>query len=197
MNFGVKPERTPKPKKNRTDPNQLSIDFNQPAEINEYDDEEDDYEDDEDEYYYGDEEQYFKPKLDADVKANSSRYEGRNVVWYGSIGNMIVLTRDEVDGMTGNIYDEEKLAYLTKLIRDYPEKVELECSYAHGHVINLIDIKEELESFYNDRFVVEYDGHEEPYRTGDEELDEYIGKDLDNNYWYNLDYDNDNIEPFF
>jgi hypothetical protein len=44
-----KPERTPKPKKNRTDPNQLSIDFNQPAEINEYDDEEDDYEDDE--YY--------------------------------------------------------------------------------------------------------------------------------------------------
>jgi hypothetical protein len=102
-----KPERTPKPKKNRTDPNQLSIDFNQPAEINEYDDEEDDYEDDEDEYYYGDEEQYFKPKLDADVKANSSRYEGRNVVWYGSIGNMIVLTRDEVDGMTGNIYDEE------------------------------------------------------------------------------------------
>jgi hypothetical protein len=41
------------------------------------------------------------------VKANSSRYEGRNVVWYGSIGNMIVLTRDEVDGMTGNIYDEE------------------------------------------------------------------------------------------
>jgi hypothetical protein len=50
MNFGVKPERTPKPKKNRTDPNQLSIDFNQPAEINEYD-EEDDYEDDEDEYY--------------------------------------------------------------------------------------------------------------------------------------------------
>jgi hypothetical protein len=40
-------------KKNRTDPNQLSIDFNQPAEINEYDDEEDDYEDDEDEYYYG------------------------------------------------------------------------------------------------------------------------------------------------
>jgi hypothetical protein len=36
---------------------------------------------------------------------------------------MIVLTRDEVDGMTGNIYDEEK-AYLTKLIRDYPEKVE-------------------------------------------------------------------------
>jgi hypothetical protein len=23
-----------------------------------------------------------------------------------------------------------------------------------------------------------------------------IGKDLDN-YWYNLDYDNDNIEPFF
>jgi hypothetical protein len=76
MNFGVKTERTPKPKKNRTDPNQLSIDFNQPAEINEYDDE-DDYEDDEDEYY-GDEEQYFKPKLDAD-KANSSRY--RNVVW--------------------------------------------------------------------------------------------------------------------
>jgi hypothetical protein len=67
----------------------------------------------------------------------------------------------------------------------------------HGHVINLIDIKEELESFYNDRFVVEYDGHEEPNRTGDEELDEYIGKDLDNNYWYNLDYDNDNIEPFF
>jgi hypothetical protein len=109
---------------------------------------------------------------------------------------MIVLTRDEVDGMTGNIYDEEKLAYLTKLIRDYPEKVELECSYAHGHVINLIDIKEELESFYNDRFVVEYDGHEEPNRTGDEELDEYIGKDLDNNYWYRL-IRNDNIEPFF
>jgi hypothetical protein len=77
--------------KNRTDPNQLSIDFNQPAEINKMmkkmttkmtmniimv------------------KEQYFKPKLDADVKANSSRYEGRNVVWYGSIGNMIVLTRD-------------------------------------------------------------------------------------------------------
>jgi hypothetical protein len=28
-------------------------------------------------------------------------------LFYGSIGNMIVLTRDEVDGMTGNIYDEE------------------------------------------------------------------------------------------
>jgi hypothetical protein len=48
--------------------------------------------------------------------------------------------------------------------------------FLHGHVINLIDIKEELESFYNDRFVVEYDGHEEPNRTGDEELDEYIGR---------------------
>jgi hypothetical protein len=73
--------------------------------------------------------------------------------------------------MTGNIYDEEKLAYLTKLIRDY-WKVELECSY--GHVINLIDIKEELESFYNDRFVEEYDGHEEPYWWWT--LDEYIIK---------------------
>jgi hypothetical protein len=29
-------------------------------------------------------------------------------------------------------------------------------------------------------------------RTGDEHLMNILLKDLDNNYWYNLDYDNDN-----
>jgi hypothetical protein len=57
------------------------------------------------------------------------------------LSNMIILTRDEVDGMIRYIYDVKgKLAYLAKLLRDYPRKVgRCKCSYAHGHVINLID----------------------------------------------------------
>jgi hypothetical protein len=131
-----------------------------------------------------DNEEYFKPKLNDDVKNRSQEFHGRNVIWYGDPGRMVYLTRDEVEGMFGNVYDENKLQSLKKLILNYPDKVEIECSYGHGDVVGIIDIKEEQESYQSGRFGIDYDGKDDPSTTGDKDLDEYLGKDLDDMYWY-------------
>ena len=106
---------------------------------------ENDYEDDEeyeDDYYDDEGEEYFTPKLSNDRKRVSQAFFGRNVVWYGAPGRMVYLTRDEVEGMWGNIYDERKLQSLVNLIRTYPDKVELECSYGSASVMGFLQIKE-------------------------------------------------------
>lgn len=121
------------------------------------------------------EEEYFTPKLPEVVKQNLNRYEGKNVVWYGNPDQMIVIHKDQVHGMWGNVYDQQKLNYLVDLIRDSEEKVELECSYGIGDVITLTDIKEQQESYYGGSFDVDYENLKKPSTTGDDELDKYLG----------------------
>lgn len=160
--------------------------------IKEYFDDEDEYDDDEDSN-----EEYFRAKLTKEEKRGSQPFHGRNVIWYGTPGRMIYLTRDELYGMFGNIYDKKKMKYLTNLIIDNPNKVELECSYGHGNVITFIDIKEEQEAYFEDRFGIDYDGKDEPSTTGNKQLDVYVGKAFEDMNWFDLDYDNPNIEKFF
>lgn len=152
------------------------------------------YEDEDEDSYDDSSEEYFTPKLTNAIKKLSQPFHGRNVIWYGTPGKMVYLTRDEVEGMFGNIYNEDKLASLTKLILNYPDKVEIECSYGHSSVITILPIKEEQESYQSGRFEIDYDGTDEPATTGSKELDEYVGKDLDDMYWYDLDWGSDDVD---
>lgn len=117
----------------------------------------------------------FEPTIDPQVKKLSARFVGRGVTWYGSPQQMIVIHKDYVDGMWGNIYDHEKMDELTEMIRNHDENVEIECSYAQGSIVNFQQIKEEQESFADGRFETDYDGKRKPASIGDDQLDSYIG----------------------
>jgi len=146
--------------------------------LKEYYEDEEEYGDDE--HYMEDEgEQYFTPTISNEIKGWSHKYEGRNVVWYGDPDQMIVIHKDQIEGMFGNIYDPAKMRYIVKLISDYPEKIELECSYGIGGIIDIIDIKEEQNAVAEDRFDSDYDGKIEAASTGSEELDQYAGKNIE------------------
>lgn len=122
-------------------------------------------------------EEYFTQELPDDIKQQSHEYRGRGVIWYGDPHQMIVVSKDNIEGMWGNMYDSEKLQYVEDLIRNSDEYVELECSYAMGSVYDFQDVLEEQTSFVSDNFNVDYDGKETPASIGDEELDNYIGVD--------------------
>jgi len=123
-------------------------------------------------------ENYFTPKISDDIKRLSAKYIGRNVVWYGNPEQMIVLHKDEIHGMWGNIYDSDKMESLVDMIQDEDGPIiELECSYGTGSVISFIDIQEEQESYYTENFMTDYDGQDEPSSTGSDELDHYVGVD--------------------
>jgi hypothetical protein len=121
------------------------------------------------------EEDYYDVKLPDDVKRLSHRYEGRNVVWYGDPDQMIVIHKDQVEGMWGNVYNPEKLQFVVDMINNSDEKVEFECSYGIGDVITLTDIVEEQTSNIEGSFNIDYDGKERPATTGNDELDIYLG----------------------
>jgi hypothetical protein len=138
--------------------------------IKEYYDDEDDYDDE-------DGEKYFNTTIDDDVKRNSSKYTGRYVDWYGNPDEMIYIHKNYVDGQFGNIYDDKKLNFLTKLIRNHDENIEIETSYGHGDVIRIQDIIEQQEAYKDGRFSTDYDGQDEPMSIGDDDLDDYLGSD--------------------
>lgn len=144
------------------------------------------------------EEEYFTAKLPDDVKKHSKKYVGRGVTWYGDPEQMIVVHKDNVHGMWGNIYNPEKLQYVQELIRNSPENVEFECSYAMGNVVDIQDIAEHQNAVIDDRFYTDFDGHDEPYTTGDETLDKYVGTDEIDDLEFVSDYiSNPDIIKFF
>jgi hypothetical protein len=119
--------------------------------------------------------EYYNTTIPKEDAARSAKYVGTNVVWYGNKGNMVVLHKSQVHGMWGNIYNHEKMNYLSDLIQNHDEKVELECSYGIPSIVTLIDILEHQNSYLRDDFGMEYEGYTKPYSTGDSELDEYLG----------------------
>lgn len=121
------------------------------------------------------EEDYYDTKLPDDVKRNQNRYIGRGVTWYGSPEQMIVVHKDQVHGMWGNIYNPDKIEYVKNLILNSEENIEFECSYGLGDVVSFIDISEHQQSNVQDNFGIDYDGYDEPLSIGDTELDDYIG----------------------
>lgn len=143
-----------------------------------------------------DSEEYFTPKLSKEDKRGLVKYTGRMVDWYGSPEQMIVISVDDVHGMWGNIYNKDKFDYLVNLMREYPENIELECSYGIGGLVDFTEIKEHQEAKYKDRFGIDCEGHDEPYSIGDDELDEYLGNEdyLDENLVVSNSYD---INEFF
>ena len=157
--------------------------------LREYDEDYDDFDDFE-------EKSYFQSKLPMATKKMNNKFVGRNVTWYGTPGKMIYIHKDYVNGMFGNIYDSEKLEYVTELIFKAPENVEFECSYGLLHEVEFINIKEEQESMATGNFETDYDGHSAPSTIGDEELDKYIGNEhiddtqLSDWIWYDEDLHN-------
>jgi hypothetical protein len=137
-------------------------------------------------------EAYFSAVLPDEDKMRKAVYHGRYVTWYGFPEQMIVIHKDQVEGMWGNIYNDEKMEYLTNMIIDHPDKVELECSYGFGSVIDIQDIIEHQESVHEDSFRTDYDGIDTPYTTGDDELDKYLG-----NEYYISDMYQPDEEDFF
>jgi hypothetical protein len=123
------------------------------------------------------EEEYFSEKLSDEIKENSAEYVGRSVTWYGDPNQMIVINKSQIEGMWGNIYDSEKMKFLTNLIKNSEENVEIECSYGIGDIVNFQEIKEHQISKNEGSFDTDYDGIDEPYSIGDEELDDYIGNE--------------------
>jgi hypothetical protein len=122
-------------------------------------------------------EAYFNNTIDLDVKKLSNEFTGRAVTWYGDPYQMIGIDKDYVDGMFGNIYDNDKLESVKQLINNSEDNVEFECSYAHGNVLNFTDIKEQQESVFGGNFGTDYDGTDKAASIGNEELDNYIGNE--------------------
>lgn len=140
----------------------------------EYDDyEEDEYEDDE----YEVEDAPFTRKLPEDIKRMSNEYVGRGVTWYGDPEQMIVVYKDNVHGMFGNIYDPEKLQYVTDMIQNSPYNVEFECSYGTAIKVDIQNVMEHQQDVHSGDFSLNNDGYDDPYTTGDETLDQYLGND--------------------
>lgn len=119
----------------------------------------------------------FSPTIPDRVKDNSNRYVGRAVTWYGDPQQMIVVHKDYVDGMFGNIYNYEKMENLVDLIRNHEDNVEIECTYAHISGIDFTDVLEQQQSHKNGDFERDYEGTRNMASIGDEELDDYIGSD--------------------
>lgn len=135
------------------------------------------------------EEDYFNVTLPDNIKRLSKRYIGRGVTWYGDPEQMIVIHKDYVDGMWGNIYDMDKFNYVVELIQNSEDNVEFECSYAMGSMTTFTDIKEEQEANYNGRFEIDYEGKNRPASTGDDGLDVYVGNEdyMDEEYGLSSD----------
>jgi hypothetical protein len=134
-------------------------------------------------------EDFFDEKLPSNIKKLSKRYIGRGVTWYGDPNQMIVIHKNYVDGMWGNIYDMDKFNYVVDMIRDSEENVEFECSYAMGSLVGFTDIKEEQQSKYSGRFEIDYEGKKEAASTGDNTLDTYVGNEdyMDEEYGLSSD----------
>lgn len=148
---------------------------------------------------------HFNTTIDLDVKKFSNEFVGRAVTWYGDPYQMIGIDKDYVDGMSGNIYDNDKLEFVKQMIDESEDNVEFECSYAHGNTLNFTDIKEQQESVFVGIFESDYEGTTEAASIGNEELDNYIGADelgetelMSIESWNNLDlYDLLNENRFF
>jgi hypothetical protein len=134
-------------------------------------------------------EDYFDATLPDNIKRLSNRYVGRGVTWYGDPNQMIVIHKDYVDGMWGNIYDSDKFNYVVELIDGSEENVEFDCSYAIGNVIGLADIREHQEAVYSGRFDIDYEGVTRAASTGNNVLDAYIGNEdyMDEEYGLSTD----------
>jgi hypothetical protein len=140
-------------------------------------------------------EDYFDVTLPDNIKRLSNRYVGRGVTWYGDPNQMIVIHKDYVDGMWGNIYDMGKFNHVVEMIQDSEDNVEFECSYAMGGVTDLIDVIEEQAAYHSDRFDVDYEGKKRPASIGDDEFDRYLG---DEDYFiYEYQSSDEVFENFF
>lgn len=140
-------------------------------------------------------ENYFNDKLPSDIKKHSKKYVGDKVTWYGDSEQMIVVNSDQVHGMWGNIYDNDKFNSLVEQIKYSEENIELECSYGLGTVIDIIDIREHQQAYHNNSFDIDYEEFDNPYTIGDEELDNYLGNEdyISEKYQY-ID---DMVQEFF
>lgn len=140
---------------------------------------------------YSDE--YFAEKLPEDAKRNSVYYTGRAITWYGTPGKMVSVPAHMIERMEHNIFYQDKLDYLEDMIQNSEDNVEIEVSYGTVHQIGIVDVMETQRSFKDDRLDIDYDNLDEPYTTGDDDIDEYLASEdvseldlYDYNFW-NID----------
>lgn len=132
-------------------------------------------------------EEFYQPTLPEDEKINRPKYSGKNVTWYGMAGMSIVVPIENVYSREGNVFNDDKTAYLTELLENYPDKIELTPGFVTVHVSNIEYVKE-LQQY-------KADGDPSLDTTGDESLDEYAGlyEDYEFEEYFGLDSDYDYI----
>jgi len=108
----------------------------------------------------------FYPKTAAGALEPSAPYYGRNIIWDGIDGRMIRVYPHNVRAIAGNIFDADKLAAIVSGVDQAEERLVFTAPYGDVGVIDLDLVKESLE----------YADEEEPYTTGDEELDRYLAE---------------------
>jgi hypothetical protein len=121
--------------------------------------------------------EYYNSTIDDVAKKSSNEYVGKNVKWYGDHEKMIVIHKDYVDDLWGNIFDQDKIDSLVNMINESEDYIEIECSYGFGDVVDLSEIAEHQEAENSGRFGTDYDGHSKPYSLGDDDLDMYLTED--------------------
>jgi len=94
-------------------------------------------------------------------------YSGRRVVWIGTEGRMIRAQPEYLQHIWGNIFDQDKLAAVASGISSATGPVGIIAPYGQAGVIDPVRVKESIE-------YAEDEGLDEPYTTGDEELDAYL-----------------------
>jgi hypothetical protein len=90
-------------------------------------------------------------------------YTGRNVIWHGFEGRMVRVDAEYIEHIRENIFYPDKLAAVVAGVVEHPDKVCFDAPYGTISKVDLQTVKESLG--YDD---------EDPYSTGDEELDDYL-----------------------
>lgn len=115
----------------------------------------------------GDLDEYY-PKTATGTLKPSDPYYGRNIIWDGISGRMLRVYPSNVQAIEGNIFDKDKLAAIVSGIDQAYDRLVFTAPYGDVGAIDLINIKESIK--YEE---------EDPYTTGDEELDRYLAEGND------------------
>jgi len=106
---------------------------------------------------------------EAEEREPENLYTGRNVIWIGDKGRMLRVDPDYALHIEGNIFYPEKLNAVMQGVIHHPEKVYFIAPYGTASKIDLQSVKESIEYHGSGG-----DDMDEPYSTGDDDLDEYL-----------------------
>lgn len=120
---------------------------------------------------------------------NWDKYHGRNIVWYGRKGETMQMHKDDVYPVEGQVWDSDELREVVQYIKDADDKVNFVTGWGIPTIVDIQDIIEEQQAYYNDHFESDY-SYEEPSTLEDEDMDTYLGNPrefVENNFYWEDD----------